>query len=76
MKKQICEVHAPKAFTVTKATVLCATGTDKIILETDLPLGVYPYEGYPQTVQLDVSKGMGVQYVRENFGLEPEVIAR
>lgn len=65
-------VKAP--FRITKVTVIQQSGTDEIRVETTLPLGVYPYEGYSQVLRLEVSKGMGVQYVRDNFQVEPEVI--
>jgi hypothetical protein len=65
-------VKAP--FRIKKITVIQQSGTDEVRIDTDLPLGVYPYEGYPQVLRLEVSKGMGVEYVRKNFNIEPEVI--
>lgn len=61
-------------FRITKVTVIKQSGTDQLRIETTLPLGVYPYKGFPQTLSLEVTKGMGEQYVRDNFKIEPEVI--
>lgn len=62
-------------FRITKIVVLEHSGTDQIRIETDLPYGVYPYEGHPQVMKMEVSKGMGLHYVREHFpGIEPEVL--
>lgn len=65
---------AKALFRVTKVTVITQSGTDQVRVETTLPLGVYPYKGYPQTLSFEVTKGMGVQYVRDNFKIEPEVL--
>ena len=61
-------------FGITKITVLEHSGMDQVRIETTLPYGVYPYKDHPQVLKMDVSKGMGVQYVRDNFGFEPEVL--
>lgn len=65
---------AQAPFRIKKVTVIQQSGTDEIRIDTDLPLGVYPYEGYPQVLRMEVSKGMGIEYVRNNFNVEPEVI--
>lgn len=65
-------VKAP--FRIIKVTVIQQSGTDEIRIDTTLPLGVYPYEGYPQVLRLEVSKGMGPEYVRNNLGVEPEIL--
>lgn len=48
-------------------------GTDRVLIYTDLPSTVYPYDE-PATMVLDVAKGSGVAYVIENFKLTPEVV--
>lgn len=65
-------VKAP--FRITKVTVIQQNGTDEIRIDTTMPLGVYPYEGYPQVLRLEVTKGMGPEYVRKNLGVEPEIL--
>lgn len=65
-------VKAP--FRITKIMVMQLSGTDEVRVETDMPLGVYPYKDYPHTMKFEVTRGMGVQYVRDNFGAEPEVL--
>lgn len=65
---------APAPFKIKKVVVIEQNGTDLVRIETDLPLAVYPYKGFPQTLSMEVSKGMGVTYVRENLHIEPEVL--
>ena len=65
-------VQAP--FRITNVTVIQQSGTDEVRIDTTLPLGVYPYKDYPQVLRLEITKGMGVQYVRDNLGVEPEVL--
>lgn len=48
-------------------------GMDKLIIKTNLPSTVYPYDEPAQFI-LDVVKGGGAQYAREVFKIEPEVI--
>ncbi len=52
-------------------TVFQQSGHDLIRIETDLPLGVYPYEGSPQHLEFTTTKGSGVQYVIDNFKIVP-----
>lgn len=73
-KRNKASLNMAPPFKITKITVLTGSGTDQIRLETSLPLGVWPYKDYPQTLRMEVSRGMGEEYVRENFGIEPEVI--
>lgn len=63
------EQFNPKTFgtlLVSEATVIRAHGPDKVILETDLPDGMYPYTG-KMSVKFSVSRGTGEQYVRKHF---------
>lgn len=48
-------------------------GMDKLIIRTNLPSTVYPYDE-PAHFILDVAKGDGAQYAREVFKIEPEII--
>jgi hypothetical protein len=61
---------------IVKVTMLSrAHGPDQITLHTKLP-SPFPPEVSDQPLQLDfvATKGMGADYVRENFGMEPEVL--
>ena len=57
------------------ATVLISIGTDRVFLDTNLPC---PYPACistdPLNLGFDVTKGKGIQYVKDNFGIEPKVI--
>lgn len=64
----------PAPFRITRIVVMQLSGTDEVRIETDLPLGVYPYKDYPHTLKFEVTRNMGVKYVRDNFGMEPEVL--
>jgi len=49
-------------------------GTDKVIVHThNLAPTVYPYDELGSFV-MDIRKGYGAQYVRDNFNVEPNVI--
>lgn len=48
-------------------------GMDKLIIRTNLPPTVYPYDE-PAHFLLDVAKGDGAQYAREVFKIEPEIV--
>jgi hypothetical protein len=48
-------------------------GPDTIILKTDMPGPVFPYE-YPLELKITAAKGNGADYVRRHLGIEPEVI--
>lgn len=60
---------------ITRATVLIVHGADKVSLQTDLPS---PFASWlpdeKLSLNFEVTKGLGAQYVRDNFGLEPEII--
>jgi len=60
---------------IKKIVVLITNGTDSVSIHTDLP-SPYPAEVSTQDLMIDFQtrKGAGVDYVRENFGIEPEVI--
>lgn len=49
--------------------------TDEVFIDTNLP-GSFPKEVDKAnlTLRFEVQKGKGIQYVRDNFGIEPEVL--
>jgi hypothetical protein len=60
---------------ITKASVLTGQGPDRIFLTTDLP-PPFPAYGDPLMIQFECMAGTGIEYVRVNFDLDPEVIQR
>jgi len=49
-------------------------GTDRVIVHThNLAPTVYPYDQLGSFV-MDIRKGGGAQYVRDNFNVEPNII--
>ena len=60
---------------ITKVSVLQSYGTDTISLYTEYPCPYVPeYDDNPLCLTFSTTKGMGVDYIRENFGVEPEII--
>jgi len=60
---------------ITKVKVLITNGTDKVLIKTTLPPPYPPcISDGPLTISFDVTKGKGIQYVKDNFQLEPEVV--
>jgi hypothetical protein len=58
---------------IISATILTnGSGTDKVVLKTNKPYPVYPFEKSDMTLTLnfDVAKGKGVEYVSNNFQLD------
>jgi hypothetical protein len=59
---------------ITKITIVCGRGMDKVYLSTDLPQTFYPWRGNA-SFALDVVAGDGENYCIENFpGVPIEVI--
>jgi hypothetical protein len=57
---------------ITQATVICKPTYDEVILHTTLPSpNVYREE--PLRVKFEVTQGNGETYVRENFGITPNI---
>ena len=60
---------------IAKATVLQGVGPDIVYIHTDLP---HPFVAevstQPLTLKFEVLSESGVEYVRNNFGIEPEVL--
>lgn len=62
---------------ITKAMVIVNSGADEVCLETTAPspyAEAFDPKQHPLTVTFKATKGTGADYVRENFGIEPEVI--
>lgn len=57
---------------ITKVTVLQNYGTDFVTLYTDYPC---PYDvgDEPLCISFSTTKGRGVSYVTEHFGVDPEI---
>ena len=49
-------------------------GPDRIIIWTSLPPPWPPITDQPLTLDFKAAVGTGVEYIRKNFGIEPEVI--
>ena len=61
--------------TITKITVVQRKyGTDMVTIWTTLPAPCPALDTTPATLSIDVVKGGGVEYVKTNFGIDPEVI--
>lgn len=62
---------------IRKAMVLLTDATDKVFLYTDFPC---PYvkaflpSQEPLMVSFDATYNTGIEYVKNNFGLDPEVV--
>jgi len=62
-------------FEITEILVLTGDGPDKIIVKTTLPEPCWPYEG-GMFFNIKAAAGTGEDYVKSNFGVEPEVIKK
>lgn len=49
--------------------IVCGHGTDKVLVKTNLPGPVYPFD-IPLCLQFDVAHGKGLEYCKKNF---PEI---
>ena len=58
---------------VLKAVVLTGNHGDLIRLTLDAPT-TYKGMDYEPTMKMEASPGAGAQWVRDNFGIEPQVI--
>lgn len=47
--------------------------TDRILIPTLLRIAVWPYDKLLE-ITIEAASGTGAQYVRNNFGVEPELI--
>ena len=61
---------------VRKIQLIEGDGADDILIETDLPMSVYPFAG-SATLKMQAAKGTGREYIDRNFdGVIVEVISR
>jgi hypothetical protein len=61
---------------VQKIQIIEGNGADEILLETDLPMSVFPFAGRA-TLKMQAAKGTGQEYVARTFEDVPvEVIRR
>lgn len=60
---------------VNKAVVVLAAGTDTVFLHTDFPSPFSPdVDDTPLAFSFSAPRNKGADYVRETFGIEPEII--
>ena len=60
---------------VTRATVVLTNhGKDRISLDTEYPSPTPKVDPEPLSLTFEAEKGTGVEYVKNTFGIEPEVI--
>lgn len=60
---------------VERASVVLREGTDKVYLRIKgLPGAIVCFPSEPLTLEFDCTKGTGEEYVKTNFGIDPEVI--
>lgn len=60
--------------TITKVTVILNEASDIIILKTQYPNGMFPYNGTAELI-MNVAYDTGIQYIKNNFGIDnPEII--
>lgn len=60
-------------FPIKKVTVVQESGTDTIVIVLDGP-PTMPAMGYRLQVKTEASHGFGPQWVKDNLGIDPEVI--
>lgn len=58
---------------IRRVEVLTGDGPDKVIIVTDLPQGVHPFEDSGQVLEFKVAAGKGALYVQKNFNINPKV---
>lgn len=58
---------------VKRVVVIMSNGTDKIMMEVDAPTA-FPEMRYEPCAEFEARHGYGAQWVRQVFGIEPEVI--
>ena len=59
---------------ITKIVVMLTDGADIIFVHTNLPSSMPAVTNLPLILQCSCQRDKGVEYVRSNFGKEPEVI--
>lgn len=58
---------------IKRIEVLTGGADDKVVIVTDLPLGVAPFTDSGQVLEFRVAAGKGALYVQKNFNLNPKV---
>ena len=51
------------------ATIVKGIGTDKVMLKTDLPSAIYPFDEGTLFLTFDTAKNTGAAYTRDYFNL-------
>lgn len=62
-------------FKIIKVLVLLNNGADDVILYTNFPPTMPKSSNENLIVKFNTQKDTGIEYVRQNFGMEPEVIS-
>lgn len=52
--------------TIIKITIVSTCGTDMVYFTTDLPSGIWPFDG-KATMKMEVAAGRGKEYVETQF---------
>lgn len=60
---------------ITKATVLVGQGPDRVFLTTDQPNPFIVYND-PLSLTFEATANTGAKYVKDNFGIDAEIINR
>ena len=60
---------------IKRASVLLTLATDRVMLWTDLPSPLPKVTQEPLVVTFEAEHNTGVNYVRQIFALEPEVVS-
>lgn len=58
---------------VKRVEVLTGNGMDKVVITTELPCGIHPFEDEGQTLEFNVAAGKGALYVQKHFNMNPKV---
>ena len=62
---------------ITNAMVLLSTACDKVFLYTNLPcpyVQAFMPNQQPLMVSFDATYDTGIEYVKKNFGIDPEIV--
>jgi hypothetical protein len=78
LRGPVAHVASPEApvevrLRVKRCSVLIRQGTDHISMVLDAPTP-YPNMGYDAVLNIEAQKGYGIEWVRKNCHLEPEII--
>lgn len=61
---------------ILSATVIVGMGADNVSLKTDLPSPITCFPEEKLMLKFEATTGTGIEYVKKNFGIEPNVIKR